>query len=144
MPILTADELVARITTDLNDKKKVLEAALHLQQIHEDLIADTDPSKSSSLCTTKFMSSDANNMKHEFEYESVNGYIIISLYTTTDGYKLYTLPPNFIIAKKNEAGFGWVPVDNWTTDLEKYKVNQKTIDKIKDVLEQNKPVMYKD
>jgi hypothetical protein len=142
MILLNADDIVSRLVVDINDKQAVLDATLDLQAFYPDLIVEIDENKASSLSSVKFMTAEVNEVVDSVDISANNGIIVASPYTTKDGYRVHSIPDNYVIGQDNFNGFGWIPDFDWERNL--IGIGKSVVDKIRVVLMQHEPVDYKE
>ena len=139
--VQAADQAVAELVIDINDKQSVLDAILHLQNIYTDLIVHKD-TRALNIANTRFCSTTVNSIVSDIDIYSDNNIISARLYTTKDGYKIYSNPLSFSIAHHNNNGFGWIPISGWDIEMIGVGINNTLVNKVRRELESHPPIMY--
>lgn len=139
-----ADEAVAQLVVDINDKQRVLDAIMHLQAIYDDLVVHRDNS-ASSMMNTKFVSSKVDKVADEVEFTTrqLQDTIIVEAhpYTTVDGYKVYG-QMYFNVGTVHTEGFGVAPKPGWEDLMEESNIHKPAIRKVRNYLRCNPPITY--
>lgn len=139
--IQAANQAVAELVIDINDKQSVLDAILHLQNIYTDLIIHKDI-RALNITNTRFSSAIVNPVVSDIDIYNDDGIVSVRLFTTKDGYKIYSNPISFNIAHHNSNGFGWIPISGWDIEMIGAGINNPLVNKIRHELESHPPIMY--
>lgn len=151
MSMSRADEAVAELLVDINDKQKVLDAIQYLQKLYPDLKVERD-GRITSFTSIKFCSGSVNCIVdgadifkgfHSFDALKNNEEIVEAWpFTTVEGYKIYSDPPSFTIGQTNNSGFGVTPKAGWEDAMEEAGIARPGIRAAKDHLKKNPPITY--
>jgi hypothetical protein len=64
-------------------------------------------------------------------------------YLIDEATKIYSDPPSFQVAEKNQYGYGEIPYPNWEEKMREADINERVISKVEKYLEDNPPI-YED
>lgn len=95
-------------------------------------------------------SKSVNTMSTDYDYftqvneinPSAGHTMYVYPYSLIDGYKVYSNPPYFIVARDNVAGFGLLPEPAYEENMEKVGLPIKLLIKIKTFLKFKPPISY--
>jgi hypothetical protein len=151
MPMSKADDAMAELVVDINDKQKVLDAIAHLYKIYPDLKIQRD-GRIASFASLKFSTATVNSIvdgidieKHYTTLDALhNGHESVEAwpYTTIEGYKVYSDPPCFTIGETYTMGFGTVPLSKWEDAMGDAGIAKVAIKATKDYFKKNPPIPY--